>query len=102
MATIANSTDNIATPVLSIEQLQAIKAQVDALEKKRATFQQKVDLIEKLKADRAKALGYHTDPTKAVNLLNSFGQMQQMMKKRGKFQKMMAKMGGGGMPGFRR
>jgi len=27
--------------------------------------------------------------------------MQQMMKKMGKFQKMMAKMGGGGIPGMR-
>ena len=29
------------------------------------------------------------------NLLNRFGQMQQMMKKMGKFQRAMAKMGGG-------
>jgi signal recognition particle subunit SRP54 len=36
------------------------------------------------------------------NLLNRFGQMQQMMKKMGRFSKMMGKMGGG-MPGmFRR
>lgn len=34
-------------------QLQAIKVQVDALEKKRATFQQKVDLIERLKAEQS-------------------------------------------------
>ncbi len=34
------------------------------------------------------------------NLLNRFGQMQQMMKKMGKFQKMMAKMGGA-IPGMR-
>jgi signal recognition particle subunit SRP54 len=33
------------------------------------------------------------------NLLNRFGQMQQMMKKMGKFQKMMTKMGGGALPG---
>jgi signal recognition particle subunit SRP54 len=33
------------------------------------------------------------------NLLNKFGQMQQMFKKMGKFQKMMGKMGG--MPGLR-
>jgi signal recognition particle GTPase len=31
------------------------------------------------------------------NLLNRFGQMQQMMKKMGKFQRMMGKMGGAGM-----
>jgi len=34
-------------------QLQAIKAQVDELEKKRATYQRKVDLIEQLKAEQA-------------------------------------------------
>jgi signal recognition particle subunit SRP54 len=33
------------------------------------------------------------------NLLNKFGQMQQMFKKMGKFQKMMGRMGG--MPGLR-
>jgi signal recognition particle subunit SRP54 len=37
------------------------------------------------------------------NLLNRFGQMQQMMKKMGKFQKMMGRMGGPPKPGmFRR
>jgi type IV pilus assembly protein PilN len=35
------------------KELQAIKAQVDALEAKRATFQRKVDLIERLKADQS-------------------------------------------------
>ena len=34
-------------------ELQAIKAQVDALEKKRETFQRKVDLIERLKAEQS-------------------------------------------------
>lgn len=34
-------------------QLQAIKQQVDELERKRSTFQQKVDLIEKLKAEQS-------------------------------------------------
>jgi type IV pilus assembly protein PilN len=34
------------------KELQAIKIQVDALEAKRATFQQKVDLIERLKAEQ--------------------------------------------------
>lgn len=43
----------IATLEARQRQLQAIKAQVDALEKKRATFQQKVDLIEKLKAEQS-------------------------------------------------
>jgi type IV pilus assembly protein PilN len=35
------------------KELQAIKLQVDALEAKRATFQRKVDLIERLKADQS-------------------------------------------------
>jgi type IV pilus assembly protein PilN len=34
------------------QELQAIKIQVDALEAKRATFQKKVDLIERLKAEQ--------------------------------------------------
>jgi type IV pilus assembly protein PilN len=34
-------------------ELQAIKVQVDALEAKRATFQRKVDLIEKLKSQQS-------------------------------------------------
>jgi type IV pilus assembly protein PilN len=34
-------------------QLQVIKQQVDELEKKRATFQRKVDIIEQLKADQS-------------------------------------------------
>jgi type IV pilus assembly protein PilN len=34
------------------KELQAIKVQVDALEAKRATFQKKVDLIERLKAEQ--------------------------------------------------
>jgi type IV pilus assembly protein PilN len=34
-------------------ELQAIKVQVDALEAKRATFQRKVDLIERLKAEQS-------------------------------------------------
>jgi signal recognition particle subunit SRP54 len=40
--------------------------------------------------------------TELNNLLNRFGQMQQMMKKMGKFQRMMGKMGGAGMNMFRR
>lgn len=36
------------------------------------------------------------------NLLNRFGQMQQMMRKMGKFQRMMSKMGGGPPPGLMR
>jgi type IV pilus assembly protein PilN len=44
---------NIAKAEERQRQLQAIKMQVDALEKKRATFQQKVDLIERLKAEQS-------------------------------------------------
>ncbi|MCS7338038.1 MAG: signal recognition particle protein [Verrucomicrobiae bacterium] len=33
-------------------------------------------------------------------MLNRFAQMQQMMKKIGKFEKLMRRMGGGGLPGF--
>ena len=41
--------------------------------------------------------------TEVNTMLNKFTQMQQAMKKMGKFQKMMAKMGGGGPPpGMRR
>jgi signal recognition particle GTPase len=36
------------------------------------------------------------------NVLNRFSQMQQMMKKMGKFQKMMSRMGGGAPPMLRR
>jgi len=46
------------------------------------------------------AKGSGTTVTEVNNLLNRFGQMQQMMKKMGKFSKMMAKMGGP-MPGFK-
>jgi type IV pilus assembly protein PilN len=45
--------ENIAKAEERQRQLQAIKVQVDALEKKRATFQQKVDLIERLKAEQS-------------------------------------------------
>ena len=41
------------------------------------------------------AKGSGVTVTELNNLLNRFGQMQQMMKKMGKFQKMMSKMGGG-------
>jgi type IV pilus assembly protein PilN len=42
----------IATAEKRQKELQAIKAQVDALEAKRNTFQQKVDLIERLKSEQ--------------------------------------------------
>ena len=45
------------------------------------------------------AKGSGVTVTEVNNLLNRFGQMQQMMKKMGKFQKMMARMGG--VPGMR-
>jgi type IV pilus assembly protein PilN len=44
---------DIASAQQRQKELQAIKVQVDALEAKRATFQRKVDLIEKLKADQS-------------------------------------------------
>ena len=47
------------------------------------------------------AKGSGVTVTELNNLLNRFGQMQQMMKKMGKFQKMMAKMGGAA-PGMMR
>ena len=44
---------DIATAEQRQRELQAIKVQVDALEAKRKTFQQKVDLIERLKAEQS-------------------------------------------------
>lgn len=54
-----------------------------------------------LNASRRKriAKGSGVQVVELNNLLNRFGQMQQMMKKMGKFQKMLGKMGGG-MPGM--
>jgi signal recognition particle subunit SRP54 len=54
-----------------------------------------------LNASRRKRIAKGSGVTVAElnNLLNRFGQMQQMMKKMGKFQRMMAKMGGG-LPGM--
>jgi signal recognition particle subunit SRP54 len=47
------------------------------------------------------AKGSGVQVSEVNNLLNRFGQMQQMMKKMGKFQKMMTRMGGG-LPGMLR
>jgi Tfp pilus assembly protein PilN len=44
---------DIASAQQRQRELQAIKVQVDALEAKRATFQRKVDLIERLKAEQS-------------------------------------------------
>ena len=54
-----------------------------------------------LNASRRKriAKGSGVQVVELNNLLNRFGQMQQMMKKMGKFQKMLGKMGGG-LPGM--
>jgi type IV pilus assembly protein PilN len=53
----SNKIKALDTRIAAAEQrqreLQAIKAQVDALEKKRETFQRKVDLIERLKAEQS-------------------------------------------------
>jgi signal recognition particle subunit SRP54 len=52
-----------------------------------------------LNASRRKRIAKGSGVTVAElnNLLNRFGQMQQMMKKMGKFQRMMGRMGGAGM-----
>jgi signal recognition particle subunit SRP54 len=57
-----------------------------------------------LNASRRKRIAKGSGVTVAElnNLLNRFGQMQQMMKKMGKFQRMMGKMGGAGMNLFGR
>jgi type IV pilus assembly protein PilN len=47
-------------------ELQAIKAQVDALEKKRETFQRKVDLIERLKAEQSGPVHMLDEVSKAL------------------------------------
>ena len=47
-------------------ELQAIKAQVDALEKKRETFQRKVDLIERLKAEQSAPVHMLDEVSKAL------------------------------------
>jgi len=52
-AKLARLDADIAAAQQRQRELQAIKVQVDALEAKRATFQRKVDLIEKLKAQQS-------------------------------------------------
>jgi type IV pilus assembly protein PilN len=51
-AKIRDLDSRIAVAEKRQKELQAIKVQVDALEAKRATFQKKVDLIERLKAEQ--------------------------------------------------
>ena len=51
-AKIRDLDSQIAVAEKRQKELQAIKVQVDALEAKRATFQKKVDLIERLKAEQ--------------------------------------------------
>jgi len=58
-------------------QLQAIKAQVDALEKKRATFQQKVDLIERLKAEQSGPVHMLDEISKSLPDMVWLGTMDQ-------------------------
>jgi type IV pilus assembly protein PilN len=48
------------------KELQAIKVQVDALEAKRATFQKKVDLIERLKAEQTGPVHMLDEVSKAL------------------------------------
>jgi type IV pilus assembly protein PilN len=47
-------------------ELQVIKQQVDALERKRATFQRKVDLIERLKAEQSAPVHMLDEVSKAL------------------------------------
>lgn len=48
------------------------------------------------------AKGSGVSVTELNTMLNKFSGMQQMMKKMGKFQKMLSRMGGGGLPGMLR
>ena len=61
---------NLDTQIASAEerqrQLQEIKRQVDALELKRATFQRKVDLIERLKAEQSGPVHMLDEVSKAL------------------------------------
>ena len=52
-STLERLNSDIAAAQLRQRELQAIKVQVDALEAKRATFQRKVDLIERLKTEQS-------------------------------------------------
>jgi type IV pilus assembly protein PilN len=56
----------IATAEERQRQLQEIKRQVDALEVKRATFQRKVDLIERLKAEQSGPVHMLDEVSKAL------------------------------------
>jgi type IV pilus assembly protein PilN len=57
---------DIATAEQRQRELQAIKVQVDALEAKRRTFQQKVDLIERLKAEQSAPVHLLDETSKAL------------------------------------
>jgi len=59
------------------KELQAIKAQVDALLKKRETFQRKVEIIEKLKADQSGPVHLLDEVSKALPDFVWLGAMQQ-------------------------
>jgi type IV pilus assembly protein PilN len=66
----SNKLKALDTKIAAAEQrqreLQAIKAQVDALEKKRETFQRKVDLIERLKAEQSGPVHMLDEVSKAL------------------------------------
>lgn len=58
--------DDIAKAEKRQRELQAIKKQVDDLEKKRETFQRKVDLIERLKAEQSAPVHMLDELSKAL------------------------------------
>jgi type IV pilus assembly protein PilN len=65
-AKIRDLDNRIAMAEKRQKELQAIKVQVDALEAKRATFQKKVDLIERLKAEQTGPVHMLDEVSKAL------------------------------------
>jgi type IV pilus assembly protein PilN len=65
-AKIRDLDSRIAVAEKRQKELQAIKVQVDALESKRATFQKKVDLIERLKAEQTGPVHMLDEVSKAL------------------------------------
>ncbi len=63
---IAKLNSDIAAAEQRQRELQAIKQQVDALEQKRATYQRKVDLIERLRAEQSAPVHMLDEISKAL------------------------------------
>jgi type IV pilus assembly protein PilN len=63
---IAELDTKIAAAKVEQQRLQSVKAQVDTLEKQRATLKQKTDLIEKLKLQQADAVHLLDETSKAL------------------------------------